>query len=103
LIVGNIDGDVYLVPNDGTRTEPKFGAKLRLAHGDGGDAAPTVADWDGDGLPDLLVGDGSGQVRLFRATGRDDHGRPMLAAARVLVPASQSMPFGQQSKDRPWG
>ena len=28
-------------------------------------AYPQVADWNNDGLPDLLVGDSSGRIALF--------------------------------------
>lgn len=35
-----------------------------------GHAAPLVCDWDGDGLPDLLVGQfGSGRLLVFRNVG----------------------------------
>jgi len=102
LIVGNIEAEVYLVPNEGSRTEPKFGERIELASGEGGDAGPTVADWDGDGVPDLLVGDGSGQVVLYRATGRDAKGRPKLAPPRVLVPGGGFEPrSAQEMKTNP--
>ena len=35
-----------------------------------GHAAPFVCDWDGDGKPDLLVGQmGAGHLRIYRNTG----------------------------------
>jgi hypothetical protein len=86
LIVGNIEGDVYLVPNEGRKTKPAFGKAEKL-RADGkeikvaGDSGPCVADWDGDGRLDLLVGAGDGSVTLFRNTGKG------LAAGQVLVPA----------------
>jgi len=91
LVVGDIDGRVALVRNDGTPKAWSFakpaplragGAELKVE----GDAGPFVADWDADGLPDLLVGDGRGAVSLFRNTGT--RRAPALAAARVLVPKS---------------
>ncbi len=57
------------------------GEPIRVA----GDAGPFVADWDGDGLPDLLVGAGDGSVSWFRNIGTRKE--PKLAAAKVLVPA----------------
>jgi hypothetical protein len=39
--------------------------KLDIGH-----AAPTFADFDGDGLPDLLVGQfGNGRMRIYRNVG----------------------------------
>lgn len=90
LLVGDIEGRVHLVPNDGARDKTSYGkasllqaggAPLKVNHGDAG---PTVADWDGDGKFDLLVGNGAGGVVWFRNTGTD--AAPQLAAAQVLVP-----------------
>src|SRR5207249_12016300 len=54
LVVGNIDGAVFLLTNEGTPQTPAFGSAARLnAKGkpviaEGGDAGPCLADWDGD-------------------------------------------------------
>src|SRR5262245_46395557 len=37
-----------------------------------GHSGPTIADVDGDGLRDLVVGDFSGKFRFFRNTGTND-------------------------------
>jgi hypothetical protein len=92
LIVGNIGGEVWLVPNEGSRKQPAYGAKQKLSAGGkpitgGHDAGPTVADWDGDGKPDLIVGGGNGDVQFYRNTS-DDKAKPELAAAQTLVPES---------------
>jgi hypothetical protein len=88
LLVGTIDGNVYLVPNEGTSKQYAFGKERRLeANGEpievGGDAHPIAADWDGDGLPDLLVGAGDGSVRFYRNIGT--RRAPKLAAPVTLV------------------
>lgn len=88
LIVGEIGGNVYLVPNEGTPTEPIFGKEVPLEAGGRpirveGDAGPTVADWDGDGDHDLIVGDGSGKVMMFENVGGSK--APELAEGRALV------------------
>ena len=92
LIVGNIQGELYLVPNEGTPQEPAFGKEESLKVGDeeirvAGDAGPTVADWDGDGLNDLVVGMGDGKVVWFRNQGTATE--PRLAAEQILVAAGE--------------
>jgi hypothetical protein len=93
LFVGNIQGEVWYVPNEGTREKPAYGEKRpvmadgkRVTCG-GGDAGPAVADWDGDARLDLLVGGGDGAVMFYRNTS-DDKSQPTLAAGQVLVPSS---------------
>jgi len=92
LIVGNILGEVHLVINEGSATEPRFvprgllraaGKPIKVEHGDAG---PVVADWDGDGKPDLVVGSGDGSVVWYRNVG--ELRSPRLAEAKTLVPAS---------------
>jgi hypothetical protein len=99
LIVGDIQGQVWLIPNDGTPTRYVFG-KPELLHTESGqlrvegDAGPFTADWDGDGDLDLLVGSGNGSVALFRNIG--SRTAPRLASAHVLVRPGE-MGFGDQA------
>jgi hypothetical protein len=90
LLVGDIEGQVHLVLNEGSKTKPSFGndtllkaagQPIKLASGDAG---PSVADWDGDGKADLLVGTGGGGVAWFRNAGAPQ--APQLEAAQMLVP-----------------
>src|SRR5438067_544023 len=69
LIVGNYAGEILFVPNFGNATTPDWrqprvidDVLVRTAKGGqlwGNLFAPAVVDWDHDGRPDLLVGDGS--------------------------------------------
>jgi len=108
LLVGDIGGNVWLVPNEGTSQKPAFGSPRKLEI-DGkaiqvphGDSHPVAADWDGDGIPDLIVAAGDGSVLWYRNIGTPKE--PKLAAAKVLVAASsfgaKQLPAGSE-KDRP--
>jgi len=103
LLVGDIGGSVYLIPNEGTATSYSFGKEEQIRAGNkplrvNGDAGPFIADWDADGDIDLLVGDGSGGVSLFRNTGKSK--TPILAAAEQLV-APGSTIYGNDAPAEP--
>jgi hypothetical protein len=89
LLVGNIAGRVVLLDNVGGAKTPKFVRKGPIQAGgsdlcvDQNDAGPTVADWDGDGTWDLVVGGGGGTIMFFRNEGQK--GAPKLAPGEVLV------------------
>jgi hypothetical protein len=91
LLVGDIRGNVYLVPNEGTKQKWAFGKEQPLPCAGGavkveGDAGPFVADWDGNGSPDVLVGSGDGSVWVYLNTA--PQGKPMrLAAGKQLLPS----------------
>jgi len=70
LVLGSGNGEVVLYRNNGKNklklagTFTAGGQALSVA----GAAAPAAADWDGDGIPDLIVGDAEGSLHLFRGT-----------------------------------
>lgn len=113
LVIGNIQGEVHFVPNVGTTKAPVWGpatalksvpeptstsekvrSMFRRGRDDGtisapgGDAGPLVADFDGDGAIDLLVGAGDGSIRFYRNTAAQ--GAPKLAAPVIVVAARKS-------------
>ncbi|HEX6811288.1 MAG TPA: VCBS repeat-containing protein [Planctomycetota bacterium] len=97
MLIGSLRGEVFLrrgvVPGKATRKGPRgpfsadsfplqaAGAPLKVhSHAD-----PFVADWDGDGTWDLVVGAGDGSVVWFRNEGTPK--APVFAAACELVAA----------------
>jgi hypothetical protein len=91
LFVGNIDGQVWYLPNEGSASKPAFGEAVAVKvngqniNAKDGDAGPMVVDWDRDGKPDLIVGSGSGEVTFYRNLGGP--AQPKLAAGSTLIPA----------------
>ena len=106
LIIGTLTGEVFFVPGVECKEGPRFGKPVALVAAGkpiqvAGDAAPVVADWDGDGKPDLIVGSEDGSVVWYRNVGTRKE--PALAAAKTLVGKS---PLDRQDGDRrkgAWG
>jgi hypothetical protein len=79
LLVGDGNGCVNLFLNTGTDEAPVFGASSELQIdgslllAEGGYAAPCVIDWGCNGVRDLLVGCGTGEVHLFTSDGTDEY------------------------------
>jgi hypothetical protein len=95
ILIGRFDGDLKLRINEGTRMEPAFASEnleIRLeneplrveAH-----FCPKVADWDNDGLWDIIAGSEGGSVTFFRNIGKKS--MPAFSPGKVLVPAAVSL------------
>jgi hypothetical protein len=101
LLVGNIGGDIFLIPNNGSNARPAYG-KPEAIHAAGqaikaphGDSQPVAADWDRDGLLDLVVGCGDGSVVWYRNVG--SRNEPKLAKAVTLVKAAHMPNFNDNA------
>ena len=88
LLAGHNSGYLQLFRNEGTRSEPRYGEVERVEsggeqiriwrngvfggnhwHGNAGYTTPVYADWDGDGLADLIVGSEVNRLFWFRNEG----------------------------------
>ena len=89
MLIGTFSGQMYLRTNIGNRSQPKFGGETQQIMVGGqplketGHAAPVVADWDNDGLWDLVVGSSDGSVGWYRNAGTAES--PEFAARKMLV------------------
>ena len=92
LLLGCADGRIFLRQGTGAAEGPRFEIKNeRLRYNErrtvfvkGGGATPIAADWNGDGLFDLLSGSKTGGVTLWLNVG--ERGAPAFDAPVVLVP-----------------
>jgi hypothetical protein len=73
LLVGDTEGQLLFYSNTGTDQAPGFagytyvtanGVQINLAGS--ARSRPSVCDWTGDGVPDLLVGAGDGKIHLYQ-------------------------------------
>ncbi len=77
---------IYVLLNQSSSSEPKFVEEQRfyLCYGDGREQlVPTVADYNGDGLPDVLVGDWLGTVGVFLNQGSWKPGTELPLATNI--------------------
>ena len=108
LIIGLADGTIKVYLNGGTATAPSFtsgtfiqvgaaGSKATLDVGDR--AAFDLADWNNDGLTDLVVGALDGQVRVYLNQGTA--GNPDFLSATLLQEGLTylTVPTGRSSVD----
>ena len=92
MLIGSFSGKMFLRMNIGTRDEPDFSKESIpvLAGGvalkESGHANPVVADWDSDGMKDLIEGSSNGRISWYRNVGSEE--KPEFASASVLVPAT---------------
>jgi len=101
LLVGDDPGNIWFFKNSGSDDLPTFNYGFRISVGSqavtgtatnfvdvGQFATPQVADWTGDGVKDLIIGNGEGNVFLFKGavtTGTQTQGLIPLPGNRILI------------------
>jgi hypothetical protein len=65
LLVGSDEQGIVLYRNEGTRSAPRFARDSAFALDVPPISAPTAGDLDGDGIPELIVGNGGGGALYF--------------------------------------
>lgn len=89
MLIGTFSGQMFLRTNIGTRSQPEFSGDSDQIMAAGkplketGHAAPVVADWDHDGIWDLVVGSSDGSVGWYRNVGTVE--APEFDERRMLV------------------
>ena len=86
---------IHLLENVGGGDTPKFSSApskhIHLAYGDGREQLiPTVVDYDGDGKPDLIVADRSGEVGVYLNTGKP--GEELNRSSTITFGSTSKLP-----------
>lgn len=104
MLIGSFSGGLFLRENIGTREEPKYsGDSIAIKVGgkalkENCHAAPVVADWDGDGVFDLVVGSGDGSVGWYKNIGsvsKPEFGPRNLLVSPAYVRSDDEQPADQ--------
>jgi hypothetical protein len=75
IVYGEQYGQLFVMPNRGTRTEPSFPVCRMLFEADGQPldlgihATPLIVDWDQDGSKDILAGTYQNSIAFFKNVG----------------------------------
>ena len=85
---------IHLLENTGSEL-PKFGdaGHTRIAFGDGREhLIPTIADCNGDGFPDLIVADRSGEIGIYLNPGAPKPGVELKRSSTISFGGSSKLP-----------
>ena len=103
MLIGSFSGRLFLRENIGTREEPRFSSESAEIKANGKPikeschAAPVVADWDGDGVFDLVIGSGDGSVGWYRNVGTI--AKPEFGERNILISPAYVRSDSEQRAD----
>ena len=89
MLIGSFSGGLFLRENIGTRDKPQYSGESVAIKVNGKPlkevchTAPVVADWDGDGVFDLVIGSGDGSVGWYKNIGSAS--KPKFGTRNLLV------------------
>lgn len=105
LVVGSSNGKIACFINRGTPQQPVFDG-MEYLRADGEEiyicsyVRPSVCDWNSDGIPDLLVGDYTGQIHLF--TGEQPSGIEVCGELSANLTGNPVSGSASVRIDLPW-
>ncbi|WP_224995573.1 T9SS type A sorting domain-containing protein [Cesiribacter sp. SM1] len=104
VLAGRFDGSLRLYTNTGTLAAPAFELSSAAYKGFALDNVrrhliPSVGDADGNGQPDLVVSDATGDVRILHSFLRGD---ASAAAAQTVAVEVDDSAFGARLGDKSW-
>jgi len=88
LLVGSWSGELFLFLNEGSGGQPVFGKPIKLNDGKldvGSDSSPDMADMNGDGKKDLIVGNEKGEIFIFINIGKGQNSQFANAGDKILL------------------
>ncbi|WP_417380739.1 FG-GAP repeat domain-containing protein [Gimesia sp.] len=99
LLIGCFDGHLKLRINEGDAKKYVFADENQTVDAGGKPlkvekhCCPVIADWDQDGLWDILAGSDEGSVTWFRNTGSKS--APQFAEGKILIPKHEGSGYNQ--------
>lgn len=101
LVTGGLDGKVNVFINDGTNAAPVFGSQVTLPISVPGQrASVVVAELDGDGAKDLLVGNTTGEILLYSNQGTD--AAPVFSSYTAVTSVGVPIQLPNLPRSRPF-
>jgi len=108
LVLGELMGKVYVFLNEGTDASPDFHSMTTLQDAvtstdlevPGLRSSPTIADLDGDGLKDLVVGNTNGEVLFYANVGTAF--APQFGAYAYVEAAGVKIDLPDSPRSRPF-